>query len=534
MKKTTKVKFESLPPFAQKQRVTKGGQFESRAGTYFGGSTTRRGVAGWLPSQSDADGDMLTDRQKIVNRSRDLIRNAPIATGAINTNTLHVVGSGLTMQSRINRDILQLNEKAAAKKQNLIESEWKLFANNLDCSYNRKGNFNDNVNLVLRGALESGDIFALLPFEMRNTSPYGLKIQLVESDRVCNDQNVKDTKERAAGIWMDSKGAPIAYDIRTTNPGTEKGFERKWEKYNAFTSTGRRRVIHVYEQLRPDQTRGMPYLAPIMEIVKQLSKYTNAEIAAAVVNSYFTTIIKSPDGDTELSPYSMMEETNASDDDQDYKLGMGTFLTIANDEDVVFADPKRPNKNFDAFMMSMLRQIGAALSIPYELLNYQFSSSYSASRSAMLLAWKMFKTRRTWLENHFCNLVYEAWMEEAVLRGRIDAPGFMDDFAIRAAYLENTWVGPNPGQIDPTKETTAALDRIGGRLTTIAGESAAIGEDFDKNIDQIAYEENTMAQKKVSPVGMGARGGTGVNQGQADSDSDNDDEDENNKSKGDK
>lgn len=125
-------------------------------------------------------------------------------------------------------------------------------------------------------------------------------------------------------------------------------------------------------------------------------------------------------------------------------------------------------------------------------------------------------------------------MEEAVLRGRIDAPGFMDDFAIRAAYLENTWVGPNPGQIDPTKETTAALDRIGGRLTTIAGESAAIGEDFDKNIDQIAYEENTMAQKKVSPVGMGARGGTGVNQGQADSDSDNDDEDENNKSKGDK
>jgi lambda family phage portal protein len=472
------------------------------------------------------------DRQKIINRSRDLVRNAPIATGAINTNVLHVVGSGLTLQSRINRDILQLNEKAAAKKQNLIESEWKLFANNLDCSYNRKGNFNDNVNLVLRGALEAGDIFALLPFEMRNTSPYGLKIQLVESDRICNDQGVKDTRERTAGVYLDSKGAPTAYDIRTTNPGSEKGFERKWNKYNAFTTTGRRRIIHVYEQLRPDQTRGMPYLAPIMEIIKQLSKYTNAEVAAAVVNSYFTTIIKTADGDTGFSPYSMTGETNASDDDQDYKLGMGTFLTIGNDEEVVFADPKRPNKNFDAFMMSMLRQIGAALSIPYELLNYQFSSSYSASRSAMLLAWKMFKTRRTWLENHFCNLVYEAWMEEAVLRGRIDAPGFMDDFAIKAAYLEKKWVGPAPGQIDPTKETTAALDRIGGRLSTIAGESAAIEEDFDKNVEQTAYEENTMDALNINYIGMGARGSTGVNQGQ--DDTDNDDEDENNKSTGDK
>jgi hypothetical protein len=138
-------------------------------------------------------------------------------------------------------------------------------------------------------------------------------------------------------------------------------------------------------------------------------------------------------------------------------------------------------------------------------------------------------------------------MEEAVLRGRVIAPGFMDDFAIRAAYLENKWVGPNPGQIDPTKETTAALDRIGGRLTTISGEGAAIGEDFDRNIEQIAYEENQMKSKGINYIGMGARGGTGVmgvngpdvvpggsQAANNDDDTDNDDEDPNNKSTGDK
>jgi lambda family phage portal protein len=547
MEKSKVVKFDDLPPFAQKQRVTKGGKFTARSGTYFGGSSTRRGVTGWKPPQGDADADTLTDRQGIINRSRDLIRNAPIATGAINTNTLHVVGSGLTMQSRLNRHVLQISEKDAQQKQNIIESEWRLWSNSLDCSYNRKGNFNDNVNLVLRGALESGDIFALLPFEMRNTGPYGLKIQLVESDRVCNKDGLKNTKNLAGGVHLNDKGQPVAYDIRTTNPGTEKGFERKWKMVQAFSQTGRRRVLHIYEQLRPDQTRGMPYLAPIIEIVKQLSKYTNAEIAAAVVNSYFTVFLKSPDGDTELSPYAMTEETNASTDDQDYKLGMGAFITLSENESVEFADPKRPNNNFDGFMQSMLRQIGAALSIPYELLNYQFSSSYSASRSAMLLAWKMFKTRRTWLENHFCNLVYAAWFEEAVLRGRVDAPGFMEDFAIRAAYLENKWVGPAPGQIDPTKETTAALDRIGGRLSTIAEESAVIGGDFDRNIEQIAYEENTMDALNVKHIGLGARGSTGALIANAEasakpsepapeggSESDSDDEDENNKSTGDK
>lgn len=505
MKKTTEINFDSLPPFAQKQAMAKGAKFSARSGSYFGGSSTRRGVKGWLPPQGDADADTLTDRPKIVARSRDLVRNAPIATGAINTNVLNVVGSGLTMQSRINRHVLNIEAKEANRKQNQIESEWKLWANNMDCSYDRRSNFSDLTNLVLRGALESGDIFGLLPFEMRGNNPYGLKVQLIESDRVCNRDNTRNTNRLCAGVHMDERGAVTGYDIRTTHPNSEKSVERKWDTVQAFTPSGRRRVIHVYEQLRPDQTRGMPYLAPIIEILKQMSKYTNAEIAAAVINSYFTVFIKSADGSTPLSPYSNTEETSGNPEEQDYKLGAGAFVQLADGESVDFADPNRPNKNFEAFNMAMLRQIGAALSIPYELLNYQFSSSYSASRAAMLLAWKMFKTRRTWLVNHWCNLIYEAWFEEAVLRGRVDAAGFMEDAAIRAAYLECKWIGPAAGQLDPTKETTAALDRIGGRLSTISAESASIEEDFDQNVTQTAYEEEFMRENNVSYTGQGAR-----------------------------
>jgi lambda family phage portal protein len=509
--KKTSIDVEALPEFARKQALSKlkGARFSARSGTYFGGSSSRRGVSTWSPPQGDADADTLTDRVKIICRSRDLIRNVPIATGAINTNQLHVIGTGLTMQSRVNRNVLNLSEDKAAELQENIESEWKLWANNLDCSYDRRANFADTQSLVLRSYLESGDVFCLLPFELRNTSPYGLKLQIIEGDRVCNKAGVRDTKTLAGGVHMDSKGAPIAYDIRTANPGSEKSFERKWETIPAFNKLGRRNILHIYERLRPDQTRGMPYLAPIIEIVKQLSKYTNAEIAAAVVNSYFTVFLKSETGTTGLSPFAMTAETNASSQDQDYKLGMGAFITLGANESVDFADPKRPNQNFEKFMQAMFQQIGVSLSIPYELLMYKFSSSYSAARASMLLAWLTFRTKRSLIVNHYCNPVYEAWFEEAVARGRIDAPGFMDDFAMRSAYLGAKWIGQSPGQIDPVKETTAALDRIAGRLTTIAGESAAIGEDFDANINQIAYEERVMREKGVSFVGQGARGGSG-------------------------
>ena len=86
--------------------------------------------------------------------------------------------------------------------------------------------------------------------------------------------------------------------------------------------------------------------------------------------------------------------------------------------------------------------------------------------------------------NHFCNIVYELWMEEAVLRGRILAPGFMTDPLLRKAYLGNLWIGVAPGQIDPTKETAAAQARVDGNFSTVAIESAAMGFDFDQNIKQ--------------------------------------------------
>ncbi len=151
--------------------------------------------------------------------------------------------------------------------------------------------------------------------------------------------------------------------------------------------------------------------------------------------------------------------------------------------------------------------------------------------------------------NHWCNLVYEAWFEEAVLRGRVEAPGFMTDPAIRAAYLQNKWIGPAAGQLDPVKETTAALDRIGGRMSTLSAESATIEEDFDSNIPQIAYEEEFMRTNKISYTGQGARNTNvsiiedNINVEETKEvvvdetiidETDADDEDPNNKAKGDK
>ena len=134
-------------------------------------------------------------------------------------------------------------------------------------------------------------------------------------------------------------------------------------------------------------------------------------------------------------------------------------------------------------------------SLPFEVLVKHFTASYSAARAALLEAWRFYKSRREWLASMFCQPIYEAWLEEAVALGRIDAPGFFDDPIVRAAYCGAVWVGDAPGQIDPLKEINAAKGRLELNLTSLSDECVAItGSDWDATIERRAREEERMQE----------------------------------------
>lgn len=503
----------ALPLIAQQSMINKG-DFQSISGAYNGASKKRRTIKEFTPKTGDADADLLEDVQTLRDRSRSLLRNTPIASGAIRTNQVHVIGSGLKLQSRINAEAVGMSEDAADTWQQNTELEFNSWAESLDCSINRDKNFYDFQNLVFRSVLESGDCFVLPLFEEINTLNYGLRLQALEADRIENPHNKPSTTTLAGGVEKNKKGTPKKYWIRTQHPGAETTpIERKWDSVSAFTGNGRRKIIHIYEQLRPGQTRGIPYLAPVVEMLHQLGKYTDAELQSAVISSYFTVFVTTPEGGGNFSTFLPSTEGGEATD-EDYTMGSGAIVGLAEGETISTANPGRPNSGFEPFVQALLRQIGASLGLPFELLIQHFTKSYSAARTAMLNAWKVFLTRRSFMVDHFCNLIYELWMEEAVLRERIIAPGFLTDPLLRKAYLGNLWIGPAAGQIDPTKETAAAQARVDGFFSNISIESAAMGIDYDQNVKQILKEQKKVAEirKIMTPQPVAIASGDDVDE----------------------
>lgn len=458
----------------------------------------------WKPMARDARADTLHLLPTQRGASRELARTSPIAVGAINTNVDRVVGTGLALSAQPNRTVLGWSVEQALAWKGEVQREFSLFSDSAECDIGQELNFYQQQSLVLRSALESGDCFTLLPDGQRtSTQPYALRLQVLEADRVGNPLGQMDTARIAGGVRLNAVGAPDAYHLYDQHPGGwlpgQGGSLYAGQWVERLGRSGRRRMLHHYRKLRPGMPRGVPYLAPIIDCIKQISRYTEAEIMAAVITSYLTVFIETPTG----ASAPVFDGTAPGDGGpgQEVGLGMGAVVGLAPGEKPHTVNPGRPNPNFEPFILAVIKQMGMALGLPYELLVKQFNASYSASKAALLDAWVYFRSVRTWLSLSFCQPVYETWLAEAVAIGRIAAPGFFTDPLMRWAYTRAAWPGDSMGSISPKEEVAAYVAAIDARLMTRErAEWELWGSDFNETFDQKEGEQKRLREADLLPV----------------------------------
>ncbi len=474
------------------------------SGDAYTGAGNSRAMRGWNVSNGSADTDINSELPTLRERSRDLERNTPIGTAVINRKAENVIGSGLKLQARIKRKILGIDDNEADSWERNVEARFDMWAKDKNCDIARTSNFYEQTDIAFRSMLASGDCFALLPFKETTGVDCDLRISLYEGDYVSNPDNEMDSKYISGGIKVDKNHAPIEYYFSKTHPGSEFSIQ-EWVTIPAFgEKTSRRNVLHLFKPTRPGQRRGVPILSPIITIVKQLSRYSESELMAAVVTSLFTVFVKKQAlvDENSLGGSYTSDNTVLTDTDQDKKnveLGSGTIIDLAEGEDVEFADPKRPNAAFEPYFLAGVKQIGAAVGIPYEILLQQFNASYSASRSALLEFWKSVVTSRDWTITNWCSPIYEEFLTEQITTGKIIAPGFLTNPLKRYAWLGSKWQGPARGMINPLPEIKASVEKINNKLSTHEDEYSQIGggSDWESAMDRMSREDKLLESKNL-------------------------------------
>lgn len=494
-----------------------------------GASITKRAMRGFNPRSGSPQEDIDWNNTSLRQRGRMLYISTPVATSAINTNRTKVVGMGLTLKCTIDREALGLTPEGARAWERHTEKEFSLWAGKKqNCDAIGMNNFAGLQQLALISWLQSGDVLVPLKrYAPTAGSPYSLRLHLVEADRCATPDNLstvswptitdgvnRDNGNKIHdGVEVDSNGMVVAYWIRSTYPWQVTSEETKWTRVVAYGQhTGLPNILHIMSSERPDQYRGVTYLAPVIEPLLQLRRYTESELMAALVQSFFSAWIVTNTDQSKLPfaevgvgdvPTDNPAEGGAgiSKDENEYEMGPGTVAHLADGEDIKFGSPNIPTAGFDEFVKVFCKIIGAGLGEPYDVLLKEYNSSYSSARAALLDAWEDFRMRRTWFVDDFCQPVYEVWLAEAVARGRVNAPGFFTDPLIRAAWCGARWIGPVQGSLDPKKEVEAAILQINEGLKTheqVTRETG--GGDWFENVAQLAIENKMLAEAGMKPA----------------------------------
>lgn len=493
---------------AYTQRIEREKQQEGPKMSYgsHGASRTLNSLIGWIVDAGNAEDNIDLYSSTLRQRARDLYSGGGLARSGPQTLTTSVVGWGIQPKPKIDGDFLGLSDEAREEAERKILREFKLWAENSMCDAERQQNFYGLQELAFLSMLMSGDVFALFGMKENKRTPYQTVIRLLEADRISTPESMGDSISMETegggriidGVEISKEGEVIRYHVASRSPLSENDqSELYWTAIDAFgKDTGLPNILHVMTHERPEQRRGVPFVASEIEQLKQFSRYMNAELAANVVSSMLTCFITTSEDDGKFAMEDAVnDEEKVTEDELQLELAPGAIYNLPPGKNVTTVNPLRSNTQFETFVNTVIMTIASSMGIPKEVLVKKYESNYTAARAALLDFWRTVKVYRTRFNTAFNQPVYEQWLSEAVAAGRIEAPGFFDDPAIRQAWCGCVWMGASMGHVDPLKEVNAAAARIQNNISTQEQEAAEFnGNDWAANVRQRIKEMQALSE----------------------------------------
>lgn len=240
------------------------------------------------------------------------------------------------------------------------------------------------------------------------------------------------------GVEIDQNFKPVAYYLRK-------------EKLTTYLAGNTQKlptadVIHVFRKERAHQTRGIPPLNAVINDLRQLDEYQEAELAAAKLGAALSIFY-------ERNEQSLAGDVMAatSEEEPNLEIGPGMVTKVATGYNVKTMTATHPNTQYGEFVKSVMKKICSALGMSYNKVCKDYEAiNYSSLREATLDEAAFFGEIQAFL--------IESWKE-------IEFQLFVKGLSIpeekkKAVLMHHTWICQKRGLFDKSKEILAAEREI--------------------------------------------------------------------------
>ncbi|AEY69575.1 portal protein [Burkholderia phage vB_BceS_AH2] len=454
-------------------------------------------------------------------RGRDMMVNDGNAIGAVTTHKDSIVGAFYRLNAQPNWRVLGASEGWAEEFQQAVESRFNLLSDSPNCWLDAAGmnTLTGLVRLAVGGFVYTGEVLSTAEWLRSARRPISTAIQMVSPDRLSNPDGKCDDRFLRRGIRRDKYGRPLSYFIRKGHPFENyDDLSQQWAEVPAEKPWGRKQVIHIVEQLMPDQSRGVADMVAVLKQMRMTKHFQEITLQNAVINASFAAAIES-----ELPPDAVFQALGGGQESWIDKVGqymnaLNEYIGAANNIKLdgakiphLFPGTKlnmtpmgTPGGVGTGFEESLHRHIAAGLGLSYEEYSRDYSkTSYASVRASMGATWRFMQSRKKTVADRFATGIYMLVLEEEINAGNVPLPkgktaAHFYEPLMKEAYCACSWIGASRGQIDELKETQAAILRIKAGLSTYEAEAAKLGADWREIFEQRAREEGIIKAKGLA------------------------------------
>ena len=390
----------------------------------YDGAKKGRSLGGWRTTNTDADSTIAPSLSILRSRSRDLVRNNPHATRGVQVLVGSLVGTGVTPRSAtgdvdLDKRVDGLFERWSSE----VQTEGDLDFYGLQA-------------LACRALIESGEVLIrkrVRRLEDGLTVP--LQLQILEADHLdsTRNENLPNGGKIVQGIEFDPVGRRAAYWLFPDHPGSSLGTIQTSSRIPADE------ILHLFEPLRPGQTRGVPWMAPIVGTLQGLGEYRSAHTLRKKLEACYLGVVTRNDVDAPDGATVTDTVTDANGDTVE-AFEPGMFLYAPGN--ISWHEPKADG-GYVPFEESQLRAVAAGLRMPYELLTGDLSKVNFSSSRVGLNEFKRFVEQLQWqcLIPQFLTPIRRWFIEIAIAVGSLPA-----GVKYATEWQPPAWMSVNPQQ----------------------------------------------------------------------------------------
>lgn len=488
--------FKKEEPVTEKKVVSRRSPSLGRYSRYserFYLSTNDRLTEDFLGTASSINERLKTSLEPMRKKARQLADDNDYVRQFLGMVVNNVIGEcGIKLQAKV----LRANGTRDRVDQNSLEQAFKDWGRKANCCINTEDTWLDAQKLAAKCLARDGEV--LIRRRLRNSFKYGMKIEVIESDRLDHHLNENDALDIPGnnrvimGVEYNQDRAPVAYHVRRESPDSAT--------HNVTFLRDRipaDQIIHLYIKDHPNQARGYTWLHTCGKRFNMLGGYEEAELVAARVGASKMGFFKG----TGAGGFEGDEE-----DEEGNKVTAadpGTFEDIGDKEFVSF-DPQHPTTAYGLFIKWVLRGAASGLGVAYNsLANDLEGVNFSSIRTAVLAEREAWKVLQTFMIEHMHDVVYEWFLTYGLLRNAITGPsGAPLPFSRFDKFRNVHWQGRRWQWVDPVKDAqTNNLEEAAGHTskTRILAEK---GLDFEEVLMDRVEEQKLIQELEAQNPGI--------------------------------